>query len=190
MPIPPILRQRLNGFTLAEVLISMLILAEIATFTIPKILYASQQQQRIAVFKETLAALSASVNQYCMSSNFGSNPNPFTYTTGVINSVKQCPSNSSTEGCTTNAAGGDFSEPGFTLHNGALITGLRNSSQPREVVEIDWNGNAGLNVNGDDEISIAINYNQAAVYNGANRCQIAPFSGDAASVTLYQTIFQ
>jgi competence protein ComGC len=186
----PICKTRLKGFTLAELLIILLILAEIATFTIPKILYTYQQQQKIAIFKETIAALSASVYNFCISPASSSNPNPYLYTIGVINSVKQCPTNSLTEGCTTNLAGGDFSEPGFTLHNGALITGLRNSSQPREVVEVDWNGNAGANTNGDDEIKIAINYTQATVYNGAEECRIAPFSGDAASITLYQTVFQ
>lgn len=187
---PPNSRKRLKGFTLAELLISLLVIAEIAAFSIPKILYANQQQQKIAIFKESIGALSASVYQFCIGSDANSNPNPYTYTIGVINSVKQCPTNSLTQGCTTNPAGGDFSEPGFTLHNGALLTGLRNSSQPREVVEIDWDGDAGANVNGDDEMKIAINYNQTAVYNGAAKCQIAPFSGDAASVALYQTIFQ
>lgn len=46
-----------TGFTLAELLIALLILGEIATFTIPKILSARENQQMNAVAKEDIAAL-------------------------------------------------------------------------------------------------------------------------------------
>lgn len=49
---------QIQGFTLAEILICLLILGEIATFTIPKILVAQQNQRYNATSKETIAAIS------------------------------------------------------------------------------------------------------------------------------------
>lgn len=48
---------KLVGFTLAELLIALLILGEIATFTIPKILSAQQNNQMNATAKEDIATL-------------------------------------------------------------------------------------------------------------------------------------
>lgn len=48
-----------KAFTLAELLISLLILAEIAAFAIPKVLVAYQNQQKIAIAKEMLGAAGA-----------------------------------------------------------------------------------------------------------------------------------
>jgi len=47
------------GFTLAELLIALMILGEIATFTIPKILTTQQSQRFNAIVKEDLASLAA-----------------------------------------------------------------------------------------------------------------------------------
>ncbi len=46
------------GFTLAELLIALAILGIIATFTIPKVLQAQQDQKYNAMAKETMAAIS------------------------------------------------------------------------------------------------------------------------------------
>lgn len=53
----------LSGFTLAELLIALLILAEIATFTIPKILTSQTNTQYNAVAKEDLSAVAAAFQQ-------------------------------------------------------------------------------------------------------------------------------
>lgn len=50
-----------SGFTIAELLIALLILGEIATFTIPKIIYAQQTQRFNAVIKEDLATVSQAI---------------------------------------------------------------------------------------------------------------------------------
>ena len=52
------------GFTLAELLIALAILGVIATFTIPKILYSSQNSQYNAIAKESAAAVSGAYQLY------------------------------------------------------------------------------------------------------------------------------
>ncbi len=51
------------GFTLAELLIALAILGVIATFTIPKLLQAQQNQQKIANAKETAAMIAGAYQQ-------------------------------------------------------------------------------------------------------------------------------
>jgi prepilin-type N-terminal cleavage/methylation domain-containing protein len=52
-------RTYLIGFTLAELLIALTILGEIAAFTIPKIISSQQNGQKRAVTKEMIAMFSA-----------------------------------------------------------------------------------------------------------------------------------
>jgi type II secretory pathway pseudopilin PulG len=68
-------RNRAGAFTLAELLISLAILAEIATFTIPKVLSAQQNGQKTAIVKETAAMLSAAYSQYQLNGTISSNTN-------------------------------------------------------------------------------------------------------------------
>lgn len=53
-----------NGFTLAELLITLLILGEIATFTIPKVINAQQKGAWNAEGKETIASVSSAYLLY------------------------------------------------------------------------------------------------------------------------------
>jgi prepilin-type N-terminal cleavage/methylation domain-containing protein len=48
-----------SGFTLAELLIALMILGEIATFTIPKIITSQQNGRNNAIAKETMAMIGA-----------------------------------------------------------------------------------------------------------------------------------
>lgn len=56
-----------SGFTLAELLIALAILGEIATFTIPKILSSQTNARNNAVAKEAMSTLAASFQQLQMS---------------------------------------------------------------------------------------------------------------------------
>lgn len=53
-----------SGFTLAEVLIALVILGVIATFTIPKILQSQQSSQKNAIAKEIMASVSGAYEVY------------------------------------------------------------------------------------------------------------------------------
>lgn len=53
-----------RGFILAELLIALLIIAEIATFTIPKILATSANSQNKSIAKEVAGMVSASFAAY------------------------------------------------------------------------------------------------------------------------------
>lgn len=54
---------RVNGFTLAELLIALAILGEIATFTIPKIINAQQNGANIAKAKEVAGMIAGAYQQ-------------------------------------------------------------------------------------------------------------------------------
>lgn len=49
----------IKGFTLAELLVALLILGEIAAFTIPKVLNAQQNGRKIAIAKEVMGTAGA-----------------------------------------------------------------------------------------------------------------------------------
>lgn len=57
------LKTRFTGFTLAELLVALLILGAIAMFTIPKVLSAQQNGQNKAVAKEFAAMISGAYQQ-------------------------------------------------------------------------------------------------------------------------------
>ena len=53
-----------TGFTLAELLIALVILGIMATFTIPKVLQSQTNEKRIAISKETIAMVSGAFHAY------------------------------------------------------------------------------------------------------------------------------
>ncbi len=156
------------GFTLAELLIALMILGEIATFTIPKILSSQQNAQRKAIFKESISAISEALNTGFMSGELDPPTNTSTYFLSKINAVKVCDTNSTTQGCWITASQGtpaaEGTEPGLILHNGAVIIGFNNNSDPANGLVVDWNGTTGPNTRGDDQIYVG--YCQTATCGG------------------------
>jgi prepilin-type N-terminal cleavage/methylation domain-containing protein len=171
-----------KGFTLAELLIALAILGEIATFTIPKILSSQQNSQRIAVFKETIGALSE-ITYYGYLQGDLTTSNVTSYYASKLNTVKICSTNSFTQGCWSHP-GGD-TEPGFVLHNGATLTGFNNTG-PGNGISMDWNGAAGPNIEGQDIIQLQICFGSPCWY-GARAGTVWTYS--ATSETMFQTIF-
>ena len=180
---------RKSGFSIAELLISVMILGEIATFTIPKILIAQQNQRKIAVFKESLATISVAVYNTCQFPDTYSGMSIYNAVSSQINTVKLCPNNALTEGCSPTSSLGDNTEGGFVLHNGASLGGLQGTTNTTDNSLLDWNGLDGPNIAGDDQIRLSINYGSASLYNGVRRCTIGPDMFVATSVSLYNTIY-
>lgn len=61
----------LFGFTLAELLIALVILGEIATFTIPKILISQSNGRNNAIAKETMASIASAYQMVQLNSSGG-----------------------------------------------------------------------------------------------------------------------
>jgi len=111
------------GFTLAELLICLVILGEIAAFTIPKIVMSQQNNSYNAKAKETIATIAAAYSTYTVKNG---------YSTGVgiadltpymnyiaVDSVSTIDSYYGDGGVTANCGGG--SGACLKLHNGAYM---------------------------------------------------------------------
>jgi prepilin-type N-terminal cleavage/methylation domain-containing protein len=110
-----------KGFTLAELLIALAILGEIATFTIPKIIHAQQNGSFKAKAKETAAMLAGAFQQYQLSNSITSSTKPADLTP-YMNYVKvdsttsiDLYQNLSTVSC------GAGNENCLLLHNGGML---------------------------------------------------------------------
>lgn len=182
-----------RGFTLAELLISLAILGVIATFTIPKILANQQNSQKKAVFKESISAVSNAVYIYCLNPSIYPNPTAlFDYMTSQINTAKQCNSNALTQGCSpaTPGGSGEATEPGFVMHNGSSFAGLNGMLGGNNEFIMDWNGIAEPNLDGDDQLKLAINLTTTSGWAGVRQCTVGPLNTNTPSYDLWQTIFE
>lgn len=112
---------RTTGFTLAELLIALAILGIIATFTIPKILAAQQNNQNNAIAKEAAGMLAGAFANYKLSNPSLTTMYPSDLFT-QLNYVKADSSSSmdaeQTLATTTCASPG---APCIRLHNGAML---------------------------------------------------------------------
>jgi prepilin-type N-terminal cleavage/methylation domain-containing protein len=108
-----------SGFTLAELLIALSILGVIATFTIPKVLQAQQDSKASAIAKETVAAVSESLQAYKLKNSLSSTISMGDLTP-FLNYVSTFTGNIDRGyGDTTMAC--DASNPCLSLHNGAVL---------------------------------------------------------------------
>jgi len=122
---------KIKGFTLAELLICLAILGEIATFTIPKMLSAQQNTRYKAVAKEAVGTLAAAYNSYKVQTGVSAYTSPSDFistlnyikiqTTGAIDRTYGTAGNYS---CVA-------SSPCYVLANGAIL------KDP----DVKWGGN-------------------------------------------------
>jgi prepilin-type N-terminal cleavage/methylation domain-containing protein len=114
-------KMRTKAFTLAELLIAVAILGEIATFTIPKIVSAQQKGTYAAAAKENIAAVSAAYRQYALN-NTVSASTKFADMTPYLNYVRVDTTgsldwiygNTTVYNCSS-------SSPCLRMHNGSTI---------------------------------------------------------------------
>lgn len=109
-----------KGFTLAELLIALAILGEIATFTIPKILLAQQNGTYKASAKEAIAAI-ASAHQLYSTSSVMSSSTKFANMTQYLNYVKVQTSGSVDWLYGMDDSPCSASSPCLKLHNGSVL---------------------------------------------------------------------
>lgn len=184
------------GFSLAELLLALLILANIATFAIPKVLRANADAQRGAVFKEIIGELTALTYQGYLTGDIRQK-GLSGYLTGQLNYVTKNYYNNSTvipfyeRACGT-VAGNGFA---YYLPNGVVICGVSEGTDSQDRFRVDWNGKDGPNLDGNDIILV--------VANGSNSDYTMPsgdivkpgrfsphyYNGNFKSLSLYRKIF-
>jgi prepilin-type N-terminal cleavage/methylation domain-containing protein len=166
-------QKRSVGFTLTELLISLAILGEIATFTIPKILTSQQSAKRAAVLKESISTIQAVIYNGILTRNL-TLTNSYSYISSNVNAVKLCPTNARTEGCWTQPLFDSNPQgPGFILPNGATVSGFETPWSPNDngngqwagYFFIDWNGADGPNLEGQDQMILVYGFGTATWQN-------------------------
>lgn len=182
----------IKGFSLAELLISLLILGEIATFTIPKIIAAQQAQQSKSLVKEAVGIMAGTLQKGIAEGrlNDGSSGDDIRqYFSSNINSVKVC-SNGIAQGCWAGA----WDTYTIVLHNGSAI-GLGDVCCGLGLFWfiIDTNGPQGPNLEGVDQIYMGLNYAKQSVggWGGWNyrSGEVTVQHSYAASTALYNSLF-
>jgi prepilin-type N-terminal cleavage/methylation domain-containing protein len=148
--------QHKNGFTVAELLIALVILGLIAMLIIPKILTSVGTSQIQANCKNTLATLSdLAYTGYLKreTSRLKTESQTAQYYMSKLNAVKVCPNNALTEGCTTQTGISYSSEnyPAVVMHDGSIIFFYNGASSTLPVwgfpeVFVDFNGDAPPNI--------------------------------------------
>ena len=187
-----------DGFSLTELLMALLILSVISTYTIPKVLMSQANAKKRSVFREAIAAISE-ITYLGTVQNDIPLATAGTYFMTRLNCVKQCPANAQTEGCFVAMAGTtEDSEPGCVLQSGAAITGMKvnlTAAGPRDVMAIDWNGSELPNTLGDDIVGIIAVWGTTGNSSvrpgtvGASDYAVAGLTS-AANQSLYEWIFQ
>jgi len=145
-----------KGFTLTELLIALVILGVIATFTIPKVLQNQQNSKKWALFKEDIAACQQAVSELV--------------DTGQIQQQSHaCNANSPVVSTTFDnkfnylSASGNLTDRTYSLTNGGTI-----AFHQGNLIDftIDYDGpNSGTNTFGDDKVTFSYN-DCVALYNG------------------------
>ncbi len=186
-----------NGFTLAELVISLLILTLIATFGIQKILAAQVASTKSSIFKETLSAMEGSLFSGVLNDSVAINTVD-DWMFGTINALIVCNVNATAQNCwggqAVIALGSEETEPGFLMHNGAQITGIDNGTDLGGGVQfldfvIDWNGPDGNNTEGDDQVAVRYCFGTTPCPGGQPLSTLRSVNGRPLSLTLFNEIF-
>jgi prepilin-type N-terminal cleavage/methylation domain-containing protein len=109
-----------KGFTLAELLIALLILGEISTFTIPKIIVAQANARYNAVAREDIAALSGAHQQHMLSGNLSSSTK-ITSLTQYMNYIAFDTSSIIDDAPGSGSSSCNSTYPCIRMHNGSVM---------------------------------------------------------------------
>lgn len=159
--------KRALAFTLAELLIALVIIGEIATFTIPKLLQNQQNGQKKAIFRESVATIADILHTSVVTRTLTVNVPPSQIFLPKLNGVKVCDTNSVSQGCipagTWAGIVAEDTQAGVVLHNGAVLYGIQPAAQSngRDGFVIDYNGNNGPNLEGTDQLYVRVCYDKS-----------------------------
>ena len=163
------------GFTLAELLVSLLIVGEIAAFSIPKIINAQQNTLYNAKAKEALSSVAAAYNAYKMSNTVSVNTR-FGDLTSYLNYIKIDTTSTIDDKQTLGSLSCNVSAPGgcMVLHNGGVIRYTNDTlsgTNSTNAIEFyfDPNGTYGNTTNGPDKsIHLFLYYSGRVTSRGAS----------------------
>ncbi len=120
-------------------------------------------QKRSAVFKDVISTLS-NIQAEGMRTNRLTQANFSSYFLGRLITSRECVNNALKEGCWISTQGSaqdwfdqvpaEEAEPGLIMMNGASITGFTPHGQYENSLFIDWNGVAGPNKVGQDQLYV------------------------------------
>ncbi|HEY9685832.1 MAG TPA: type II secretion system protein [Coleofasciculaceae cyanobacterium] len=153
-----------SGFSMAELLIALLIVAELATFAIPKVLHSQEESRKKAVFREILAGIEQQVYLGVTTKKIywtGTGYNG-SYVGDSLNAIKVCKGGTAEAlGCWDASAGtmgystfnGAWS---YVFSNGAVLIGrgITSNDGGNSFMYLDWNGTLSPNQVGEDQIGV------------------------------------
>lgn len=190
------------GFSLAEVLVSLMILGTISAYTIPKVISSNTQGQNSARLKEIIGSLSELTYKAMILRDNALTPATFhTYYATNLNVVKSCPGDIVTQGCWTWAFGSPSRFPfqGMVLPSGATLASFNvccdlGGGQLGNGIAVDINGSAGPNVYGKDQIDLVISWGYTDLTTWApytyKRGTVSVDWSQPLSVALWDTVYK
>jgi len=143
-----------SGFSLAELLIALLILGEISTFTIPKVITAQQNMQKTTNMKDTASMIGAAYEEAQLAGIINSNSR-LQNLTPYFNYLSVDTASTIDDIVGYGSLSCNSTYPCYRLHNGALLmdrggfagTGTTNSM----VIHLDLDGTYSGSTTGDSK---------------------------------------
>jgi prepilin-type N-terminal cleavage/methylation domain-containing protein len=157
--------QTYRGVTLAEILVALLVLSIMATFTFSKILWTGMERQKKAVLQETMSSVQAAIFQGRLDGSIRQDTDFQTYLFDHLSPVQVCSSDATIEGCWLLIGAETDHAPGMVLANGVSVVdfdGLYTGALL--TLDIDYNGAAGPNTFGEDRTSFLCNVTSGFAY--------------------------
>ncbi len=194
-----------SGFSVAELLLVLLTLSVIVTYSIPKVIAASASNQKKAIYRDLITSVAAILYQGRVESAYTesttssvTSPTVCSYLLERLNAKKICTGNAVTQGCwTQNLNGGAASNfyGGAAMHDGATLLCnaafcYSGSCSNGVIAQIffDWDGPNGNNVYGDDQAYIFYSVGKVRMTSSP---ALSPgrFSATAPSSTILDEVF-
>jgi prepilin-type N-terminal cleavage/methylation domain-containing protein len=149
-----------QGYSLTELLLAIVIYSVIATFTVVKLINLNIDAKNRTLLKETISTL-ADVAYNGLQSGDLTTSNVETYFRSKLNAVTFCDQwQANAQGCWVSATQGSTANQhlysGAILSSGVTLTGFNSYNSNDVVIYIDANGTSGPNTVGLDQLTLSI----------------------------------